>query len=112
MELLKGSTILQYVDDILIASETKVEHQTTLYSILKHLEDQGLKANPKKAQIGKTQVLYLGHLISQGTKEMPVDRKAAVQQMPRLVTIRGVRKVWGLFNEQSLLNWLSQYKDE
>jgi len=36
----------------------------------------------KKAQIGKKQVLYLGHLISLRMKEMPEDRKKAVQQMP------------------------------
>ena len=29
---------------------------------------------------------------------MPTDRKAAIQQMPRPVTVRGVRKVLGLFN--------------
>ena len=98
VELPEGSTTLQYVDDILLASESKSGHQAALYLILNELKAAGLKVSPKKAQIGKSQVLYLGHLISQGLKEMPADRKEAIQQMPRPVSIRGVRKVLGLFN--------------
>ena len=66
--------------------------------MLRALERGGLKVNPKKAQIGRDTVLYLGQEISQGTRTMPHERRVAIQVMPRPVSLRGVRKVLGLFN--------------
>ncbi|XP_038668941.1 von Willebrand factor A domain-containing protein 7-like [Scyliorhinus canicula] len=98
VKLHEDNTVLQYVDDVLIAFKTEDGHKAALYSVLKGLADAGLRVSPHKAQIAKPQVLYLGHLISQGIKEMPVDRKITIKEMLRPVTVRGVRKVLGLFN--------------
>ena len=53
VELPEDSTVLQYVDDVLIASKPEAGHQRALQLVLRELADAGLKVSPKKAQIAK-----------------------------------------------------------
>lgn len=92
------SAFLQYVDDILIASTNPTGHLGALSVILRGLQTAGFKVNPTKAQLAKPEVRYLGHYISQGKKTLPTDRKTAIANMTRPNTVRGVRRVMGLFN--------------
>ncbi|XP_072332579.1 uncharacterized protein [Scyliorhinus torazame] len=57
------STIIQYVDDTLIASINKDDHEKDLRVFLNHLSDNGHKASFVKAQISQEEVVYLGFII-------------------------------------------------
>ncbi len=59
----KQSTMIQYVDDILIASTDHEVHQTELASLLDYLHKKGHKCSFHKAQIAKKQVTFLGQTI-------------------------------------------------
>ncbi len=70
----KPECLIQYVDDLLLQTATREEHLTLLAELLQLLKEAGLKLNPKKAQLLKSEVTYLGIKISKGKKKI-VDNK-------------------------------------
>ena len=74
---LKSRVLLQYVDDILIASSNYEGCLHTTTSVLNHLARTGYKVLPHKAQICKQEVAYLGFQLKQGTRYDPDGRQKA-----------------------------------
>uniref|UniRef100_A0A8C6YUY5 ribonuclease H n=1 Tax=Nothoprocta perdicaria TaxID=30464 RepID=A0A8C6YUY5_NOTPE len=59
-------TLLQYVDDILIAGMTEEDCKKGTEDLLQELVQLGYRVSAKKAQICKKEVVYLGYKLSQG----------------------------------------------
>ena len=55
-----------YIDDVLVFSDTSEEHVKDLERVLEELREHGLTAKPPKCQLGMTYVEYLGHVIGSG----------------------------------------------
>ena len=53
-----------FIDDILLYTETPEQHEKLLAKVLKRLEEAQLTLRPEKCQFFKSEVQYLGHLIS------------------------------------------------
>ncbi len=87
----KQSTMIQYVDDILIASTDHEVHQTELASLLHYLHKKGHKCSFHKAQIDKKQVTFLGQTIGAGNRSITQDRAASVKAIPPPTTIKTLR---------------------
>ena len=63
---------LFYVDDIILFASTQRELLQRFNLILNRLRDVGLKVKPSKCSLFKTQVAFLGHLVSEhGIDPMP-----------------------------------------
>ncbi|RMC21442.1 hypothetical protein DUI87_02308 [Hirundo rustica rustica] len=75
--------LLQYVDDILIATRAKEACIAWTVSLLNFLGLQGYRVSKKKAQVVKQKVIYLGDEISAGQRTLGQDRKEAICQTPR-----------------------------
>lgn len=101
-----GSVILQYVDDILIASPTKFKHLTAVQTVLKALKNGGFKVNLKKAQLARPEVTYLGQIVGVHGRRITPDRIKAIIELPKPNTVTGLRQVMGL------LNYCRQYVSE
>ena len=54
-------SLLQYVDDLLIAARTEIECQAATKDLLMTLGKQGYRASAKKAQLCLEEVTYLGY---------------------------------------------------
>ena len=59
-------TLLQYVDDLLVAAETHKECELGTQRILAELGELGYWASAKKAQLCQTEVTYLGYTLKNG----------------------------------------------
>lgn len=70
----RGSTLLRYVDDLLLCSSSQVSLQEDSIHWLKLLAFKGHKVAKEKLQFAPTQVLYLGHLISEQGLHLEPDR--------------------------------------
>ena len=69
-----------YLDDILIYSETLEEHQVHVKKVLEALSKVGLHLKLEKGEFHKTEVKYLGLIISvDGVKMDPKKIKAIVE---------------------------------
>lgn len=58
-------SLLLYLDDVVVFSSTVEEHMNRLDAVLGRLQKEGLKAKLEKCSFFKTEVSYLGHVISQ-----------------------------------------------
>ena len=63
VNLTHGSTLLQYVDDLLLCSPTEEANLKDRLHLLTQLAHKGHKASRDKLQFVPTQVRYLGYLL-------------------------------------------------
>lgn len=80
-EALRGlEFVFVYIDDVFIASRTIEEHRQHLRIVFQRLESFGLAINLAKCEFGKSEINFLGHLVTpKGIKPLP-ERVEAVQQ--------------------------------
>ncbi|XP_075694449.1 uncharacterized protein LOC142661087 [Rhinoderma darwinii] len=78
----QSSVLLQYVDDLLLCSESLENSETDSKSLLMFLEEVGCKASKHKLQLCAKTVVFLGHCISQGMKHVTPDRLEIIQKHP------------------------------
>ncbi|XP_069397595.1 uncharacterized protein [Delphinus delphis] len=88
-------TLLQYVDDILLAAETQEDCIKGTEKLLTELGTLGYRASAKKAQICQQQVSYLGYLLKGGQRWLTESRKDMVAQIPAPKNARQVREFLG-----------------
>ena len=87
---------LCYLDDIIIFARTPEESLERLRIVLDRLREVGLKVKPSKCALFKTQVHFLGHMISENGVEPQPEKVKAIQDGPRPRCVRDVRAFYGL----------------
>nr|XP_049574037.1 uncharacterized protein LOC125967226 [Syngnathus scovelli] len=92
------SQVLVYVDDILIASETKEACRQDSLRLLQHLGQTGNKVSKQKLQWVRPEVNYLGHTLSAKGRAVQQGRKQAILDTPRPVTKKQLMSFLGLCN--------------
>ena len=87
-----------YLDDILIASETKEEHLEDLERVFKILEENGLVVNRKKCILGASSIEFLGHLCDRnGIKPLPA-KVDAIREVKPPTTVKELQRFLGMVN--------------
>ena len=90
------SSLLIYLDDIIVFSGTFEEHLKRLELVFSRLRSHGLKAKPRKCSFFKTEVKYLGHLVRAGEGVRPdPDKVAVVKDWPLPTTTSELRSFLG-----------------
>ncbi|CAM5077115.1 unnamed protein product [Natator depressus] len=94
--VLPGSSVLvQYVDDLLIASSDYNACLADSITLLTALANKGHRASPSKLQLCRTQVIYLGFAIRPGERLLSPDRVQAIQDYPLPTTKKQLRAFLG-----------------
>lgn len=88
-------TLLQYVDDLLLASKTTQKCIEATRDLLNTLQGLGYRVSSKKAQLCTKRVNYLGYTLSEGLRWLSKKRVQAVLQIPPPTTKRGIREFLG-----------------
>ena len=87
-----------YLDDILIASKTKEDHQRHIQQVLQLLDSAGLKVNPQKCLLGRNELEFLGHHVSAaGIRPLP-SRVKNITDIPRPERKKELQRILGMFN--------------
>ena len=81
--LKKFENVQVYLDDILICSNSKKEHDQKLAEILKVLKDANIKINFKKSEFQKSKIRYLGFIISDEGYFPDECKILALKEIPR-----------------------------
>ncbi|XP_044143040.1 uncharacterized protein LOC122932604 [Bufo gargarizans] len=79
----RGSTLIQYTDDLLLSNSELEACEIDSRSLLDHLASKGHLASKKKIQYASTQVEYLGCIIEAGERKISPARVKAVTSLSR-----------------------------
>ncbi|XP_065213391.1 uncharacterized protein LOC135840687 isoform X1 [Planococcus citri] len=90
--------VICYLDDILIFSANEEEHLRHLEMVLKRLHEYGLTINPRKCQLGKTKVKFLGHDVSAEGFEPTESNVERILKLPLPQNVHELRRAIGSFS--------------
>ena len=88
-------TLLQYVDDLLLAAKDEQTCLRETGKLLQELSRLGYRASAKKAQICQTEVTFLGYSLKGGRRWLTEARKQTVTQIPPPKSRKGLREFLG-----------------
>ena len=94
------------MDDLLLFTPSKQMHMRKLEDLLKALLKNGLKISPRKCQLFKTELQYMGNTIFIQGKRVCVkplhSRLEAIQKLEPPKTVKGCRSFAGMVNFLSI----------
>jgi cleavage and polyadenylation specificity factor subunit 1 len=104
-----------YIDDILVASETREEHKKHLRKLFKRLDEYGIQLNPAKCTFAEETVAFLGYQVSTNGIRPLQEKVEAIEKFIRPSNVKQLRQFLGVVNfyrrcipgaakEQALLN--------
>ena len=88
--------VIVFLDDILIYSKTKEEHEEHVEKVLKLLRENKLYAKESKCEFFKSEVSFLGHVVSSKGISMEDHKVKAVKEWPVPKDVSDVRSFLGL----------------
>ena len=88
--------VMVFVDDILIYSQSKVEHEDHLRIVLQLLRDHQLYAKFRKCEFWLVEVGFLGHVVSASGMSMDPEKVEAVMSWERPKSVFEIRSFLGL----------------
>ena len=96
-KVLKGihKFAVTYLDDIIIFSKNEEEHLKHLRIIFQRLKEASLKLKRSKCDFMKTQIQYLGHLISSNGIQPLLEKLGSIKNMPAPQNTKEVKQFLG-----------------
>ncbi|CAA7039969.1 unnamed protein product [Microthlaspi erraticum] len=90
------SFVIIFIDDILIYSRTKEEHEEHLKKVLERLRDQKLYAKFSKCRFWRREIGFLGHRVSEQGVSADPEKIEVIRDWPRPTNVTEVRSFLGL----------------
>jgi len=87
---------LVYLDDIIVYSADVGEHITRLEKLFERLRAASLKLKPSKCELLKSELSFLGHVVSSKGVGTDPEKISAVEDWPRPTDVKEVRSILGL----------------
>ena len=96
-KVLKGLKFaMTYLNDIIIFSQNELQHLEHLEIVFSHLQEAGLKMKCSKCDFFKSEIHYLGHLISpEGISPLP-NKLDSIKHMPVPNSMKEIKQFLGL----------------
>src|SRR5208282_3764925 len=97
-DMIEGTLVIVYMDDILIFAQTQEELERITRMVLQRLRDNDLFLKPKKCEFNKTKMEYLGLVIQEGQLSMDPIKVKGLLDWPTPTTVKQVRSFLGFGN--------------
>ncbi|XP_034150810.1 uncharacterized protein LOC117595120, partial [Esox lucius] len=91
-----GVTLVQYVDDLLLAAPTVAACIQATMTVLTRLAEKGFKVSKEKLQLVRTQVSFLGRVISQKGAGLSPAHRTTILHHPKPTTVQEMLSFLGL----------------
>jgi hypothetical protein len=88
--------VVVFIDDILIYSQNKQEHEEHLRKVLQRLRDCQLYAKLSKCEFWISEVLFLGHIIKRDGLAVDPKKVAAILDWKAPKDVRGIKSFIGM----------------
>lgn len=89
---------VNFMDDILVFSDTFEEHLRHIELLMKAIRREGLKLKLIKCNFAQSSIKYLGHVIEHGKVKPCADNLGAIREFPTPKCKKNVRQVIGKIN--------------
>lgn len=89
--------VLVYFDDVGIFAESEEEHDGILATVCERARDNGIKFNPEKLQYRKSEVKFMGHILSNGQIKPDGKYREAILKIKKPENKNDVMRLLGLF---------------
>lgn len=98
-EVLRGLSFCYcYSDDLLLFSQTAVQHTEHMHQLFKQLSSYGILINTAKCDFGRDTITFEGlELCAKGVSSLP-EKVQAIQDYPAPKTAKDMRRFLGIFN--------------
>lgn len=93
---LKWSTLLLYLDDVILFSETFDEHLERLRVVFSRIREARLTLKTTKCRFAMEEIKVLGHIVTNNNIQPDPEKLAAVSNFPPLTTKKQVQRFLGL----------------
>ena len=80
-----------YIDDIIVYSNTFIEHMLHLEEVFRRLKMCNVVIKPAKCKLVRKETLYLGHVVGNGCLKPDPDNIKAIKECPLPKTLQEVR---------------------
>lgn len=87
-----------YLDDILIASKSTEQHTQHVRMVFKKLQDNGIVINPSKSNFGKSEVKFLGFIVSENGIRPPLERVEVINKYKLPERVCELKRFMGMIN--------------
>ena len=88
--------VLVFIDDILVYSQNKEEHEEHLRIVLRVLREHQLYDNSSKCDFYQPQIQYVGHIISEAGIAVDPKKIQAIKDWPTPTSVTNIRSFLGL----------------
>ncbi|KAL8597750.1 hypothetical protein ACOMHN_001709 [Nucella lapillus] len=85
-------------DDVIEHGNDIEDHDRNLTAFLERCRTLGIKLNKEKADLRKTEISFLGHLVTKDGLQIDPEKLEAVLKMPKPQDVEGVRRFCGFVN--------------
>lgn len=90
--------VFAYIDDLLVASKDEQKHLQHLKKVFDRLTEYGLVINLSKSHFRRSEVKFLGYLVSaSGILPLP-EKVTAIREFSRPATVKQLRRFLGMLN--------------
>ena len=79
--------VLVYLDNILVYNRTWEEHMCHIKKFLDVLEKEKLYLKMSKCEFGKTSLIYLGHILSNGKLRIDPSKVEVIIKWPKTMNV-------------------------
>lgn len=93
-----GQDVAAYLDDILIYTKEGVDHTAAVRQTLTTIRDNNLNLKPEKCKFSKSEIEYLGLIISKNKIRMDPSKVKAIQDWPVPKRVKEVESFIGFGN--------------
>ncbi|GFR70659.1 zinc finger protein [Elysia marginata] len=90
------NNVVDYIDDLLVHTETWEAHVETLAELFRRLREANFTVRPVKCVLGSSTIDFVGHRLGQGTISLQDENVEKVRNAPRPKTKKEVRAFLGL----------------
>ena len=93
---LKGNICFVYLDDIIIYSSSPTQHHYDIQAVFDKLREANLTINMKKSQFFRTNLRFLGHVVSAQGVAVDREKVRAVQDFPVPQNLKQLQRFLGM----------------
>ncbi len=90
--------VFNYLDDLLVYSESFSEHLAHIEEVMVRLQKAGLTVNPEKVSFAQGEISFLGHLVSCRGVRIDPARIQGIQDFPPPKDAKGIARFVGMIN--------------